>query len=804
MRHLPTGTVTFVFTDVEGSTRLLLADDEGYGAALTRQRELVRAVFGRHGGIEMDTQGDAFFYVFASARAAVAAVGEAQEALTGVLPTRMGMHTGEARVTDEDYIGIDVHRAARISAAAHGGQVLLSQSTRDLVDAEVVDLGSHRLKDLAEPERLYQLGTDRFPPLRTRFQSTLPIPPAALVGRKREIAEVRGLVADQSARLITLTGAGGSGKTRLAIASASLAISDFPDGVWWVPLAGIQDPTLVLPTIGVVLGTTTLAESIGNGKRLLVLDNMEHVASAGPGVAGLLQSCPALSMLITSRMRLAVAGEREYMVAPLSTSEAADLFRARAPGDTSGPVGEVCARLDGLPLAIELVAARTKTMSVGQILDRLEPRMPLLTGGPRDAPDRHQTLRATLDWSYHLLDPPEQESFARLSVFAGGCTIETAEVVCDVGPDLAAALVDKSLLTLREGRLRMLETTREYGLEVLRHAGGYDEVNHRLGGYLADIGERGWRDRDYSQRSIVDELDNLRSVVSWAIVHEPPLALVLVGYGDLFGTPTTEWYEWINRALAYEGPVDPLVRGRAVQAAVNLASDFRLDLEPTLLEPAEELLLQSLAVYRGTGDRQREASTLTGLAQLASLQGSYEQARKMFDESVSVNRTLNDLPGQFYVLNARGEFERARGDLPAAKRQLTRALQLARQAQDPDLIAIATHGLGDVARDDQDVDSAEALYEEALRTAPMTRSGRWTACYCLAALAAVAGARHDAGTAGRRWGAFTALERATGLPVPAAYRSNCKLALGDLDRTAFQAGVVEGCARVADQSRWAT
>jgi predicted ATPase len=805
MRHLPTGTVTFLFTDVEGSTRILLEDDERYGTLLGRQRRALREVFGRYGGLEMDTQGDAFFYVFSSAREAVKGAQEAQSAVAAILPTRIGLHTGEARLTDEGYVGLDVHRSARIAAAAHGGQVLLSQSTRELVDAEVVDLGSHHLKDLAEPERLYQLGAGEYPPLPTLFQSNLPLPPTPLVGRAREIEEIQVLIGDRSVRLVTLTGAGGSGKTRLAIASAQALADQFIDGVWWVPLAGLRDCHLVVPTIGSVLGTPTLAASIGSGERLLVLDNMEQVASAATEIAPLLQSCPGLKVLVTSRMRLAVATEREYVVSPMVRTDAAELFRARAPGDSSGPVDDVCSRLDDLPLAIELVAARTKTMSVAEILNRLDPRIPLLTGGPRDAPDRQKTLRATLDWAYDLLDGPEREAFARLSVFAGGCTMEAADEVCRVGADLVGALVDKSLLTLRDDRLRMLETTREYGLELLHRAGEVDDLNRRLGHYLADIGERASRARgharEYWHLRMMGELDNLRSVTEWAIAHDPGLALRLVGNADEFGTPPAELREWITQSLAYDGPADPLVRAKAFHAAAHVASAYHFDLDPTELKQAEKLLAQSLAIYRSVGEREREARITTALAQLASLQGSHERACSLFDESLSLFRALDDLTGQFHALNLLGELERDRGDLPAAKTQLTRALNVARQADDGDLLAMVTHGLGDVARDEHDLDGAEALYEEALRTSPMTRSGRWTACYCLAGLAAVAGTRNDAATAGRRWGAYEALERANGLPLPPRYRSTYQLALKDLEPTAFHSGVLEGASGSTDANR---
>jgi predicted ATPase len=803
MRHLPTGTLTFVFTDIERSTGLLLEDDEGYGASLARQRSLVRGVFGRHGGIEVDTQGDAFFYVFPSARAAVAAVGEAQEALLGILATRMGLHTGEARVTDEGYVGIDVHRAARIAAAAHGGQVLLSQSTRDLVGVEVLDLGSHHLKDLAAAERLYQLGTGDFPPLRTQFRSTLPVPSAPLIGREREISEVWQLVAERSIRLVTLTGAGGSGKTRLAIASANAVVGEFPDGVWWAPLAGVRDAELVMPAIAGVLGTHDVASLIGSGERLLVLDNAEQIASAGTPILELLRSCPNLKILVTSRMRLAVSGEREYTVAPLTESESAELFHARAPGDCSGPVDQVCRRVDCLPLAIELVAARTKTMSVAQILVRLESRLPLLTGGARDAPARQETLRATIDWSYDLLERAEKESFARLSVFAGGFTVETAEEVCIVSPDLVGALADKSLLTLRAGRLRMLETTREYGLEMLQQSGEYDDAHQRLGSYLARIGEssshaRG-RDRLSWQVRLTHEIDNLRSVMAWAVVNDPGLALRLVGYADEFGTPQSEWYEWINRSLPYADGVDPSIRARALHAAGYVISTLP-DLGTAEFRRAEELLTESLAAYYAADNCERRASVLRTLGHLASLQDEGERSSQLFEESLTLYRADNDALGQVTVLNLLGELERHRGDLPAAKTHLTRALNLARQTEDIDYVAVVMHGLGDVARESQDLDSADGLYEEALRIAPMTRSGRWTVCYCLAGLAAVAGTRGDSITAGQRWGAYETLERTNGLPLYPRDRSKYQLSLTEVDSTAFQVGLADGHAGATDET----
>ncbi len=437
--ELPTGTVTFLFTDVEGSTRLLQEQGRRYSDLLDEHRRVLREAFTRHEGVEVDTQGDAFFVAFPSAADAVAAADEARHALDGgPIRVRMGIHTGEPLVTDEGYVGIDVHRAARIAAAAHGGQIVLSETTRGLLESEtaVRDLGEHRLKDLIGAERLYQLGDGAFPSLRTLDASNLPIAASPLVGRERELGELVEQLSN-GARLLTITGPGGTGKTRLALQVAAELVGTLRDGVFWVPLAGLSDPELVFSEVANAIGAPDELVGFLRGKELLILlDNFEHLPEAAPAVSAALASSSGLRVLVTSRSRLNVSGEREYRLDPLPASDAVALFveRARAVGRELTPdptVEAICRRLDGLPLAVELAAARTKVLAPDKLLDRLDSTLPLLTGGARDAPEHQRTLRATIEWSYDLLDGPGKELFARLSVFAGSFPLGAAEEVCN-------------------------------------------------------------------------------------------------------------------------------------------------------------------------------------------------------------------------------------------------------------------------------------------------------------------------------------------------------------------------------------
>ena len=466
-RDLPSGTVTFLFTDVEGSTKLLHElGAAAYAVALAEHRRVLREAFGAHGGVEVDTQGDAFFVAFPTAPGALAAADAALGGLsTGPIRVRMGVHTGTPHVGDEGYVGVDVHRAARIAAAGHGGQVLISASTAALRGTDgLLDLGERRLKDLSAPERIYQLGEEGFPPLKSLYRTNLPIPATPFVGREHELAEVCRLLED--ARLLTLTGPGGTGKTRLGLQAAAEAEERYPDGIFWVPLAPLRDSELVLATAGQALGAQDgLAEHLADKSLLLLFDNFEHVVEAAPGLTELLASCPNVHLLVTSRELLRVPGEQAYPVPPLEPEDGTKLFVARARAAlpsfvASDTVPELCARLENLPLALELAAARIRVLSPDQLVERLSRRLDLLKAG-RGVDARQQTLRATIEWSHELLTDDEQRLFARLSVFTGGCTIESADSVCEADLDTLESLVDKSLVRIREGdRFWMLETIR--------------------------------------------------------------------------------------------------------------------------------------------------------------------------------------------------------------------------------------------------------------------------------------------------------------------------------------------------------
>src|SRR5438132_7153195 len=490
MAALPTGVVTLLFTDIEGSTRLLQELGDRYPQVLAEHRRTLRSAVTEHRGVEVDTQGDAFFIAFANARDAVAAAHAAQRALAASpVRVRMGIHTGEPTVTPEGYVAIDVHRGARICAAGHGGQILISKTTRDLLDpdSELRDLGEHRLKDLQKPEWLYQvLAPDlepRFPPLRSLSNTNLPAEASTFIGRRRELDDLSALMGRPEVRLVTLTGAGGAGKTRLALRLAAEFVEQFKNGVFLVSLAAVRDSGRVLATITQTLGAKEAASELPidalrrhlEGKQtLLLLDNFEQLVAAAGDVSLLLVAAPQLKVVVTSRERLRLAGEHEYPVPPLPESDAIALFdvRARAAKPSfrveldRAPVAAICRRLDGLPPAVELAAARLKVFSPQILLGRLEQRLPVLAGGPRDVPDRQQTLHATIEWSYLLLDSHEQEVLRRLGVFVGGWDASAAEEICGATLDDLVSLLDTSLLRQEEGgdepRFSMPETIREY------------------------------------------------------------------------------------------------------------------------------------------------------------------------------------------------------------------------------------------------------------------------------------------------------------------------------------------------------
>jgi predicted ATPase len=648
VRDLPTGTVTFLFTDIEGSTRLLQElGAEPYAAALAEHRRLLRESFARNRGIEVDTEGDAFFVAFERASDALAAAEQGQQALApGPIRVRMGIHSGEPLLREDKYVGLDVHRAARIAAAGHGGQVLVSATTAALTGSEgLLDLGEHRFKDLSAPERVYQLGKEEFPRLKTLYQTNLPVPATPFLGREAELAEASELLLD-GVRLLTLSGPGGTGKTRLALQAAAAAADGYPDGVWWVPLAPLKDPAIVLSTVGETLGVKGELPSEIEGKRmLLLLDNFEHLIDAAEAVAGLVAACPDLTVLVTSRERLQLAGEHEYAVPALAPPDGLALFaaRARALGtevDGDEAALELCERLDNLPLALELAAARTKLFSPAQLLERLGRRLDLFKGG-RDADPRQRTLRATIEWSYDLLTVEEQQLFARLSVFAGGCTYEAAEEICDADEDTLQSLLDKSLLrraesATGESRYWMLETIREYAIERLNALEERTELHRRHASHFMTLAEaeelwlRGL-DEAASVRRLRLELANFRVALGTAISRtDAETALRLAGalhpYWYLEGH-FIEGRTWAERALALGGT--PAQREKALAAAGEFA------LMQGATQEARRHLEERLEICAELGDAGLLATAHTLLGHVAVVERDYPRALGFYEQALA-------------------------------------------------------------------------------------------------------------------------------------------------------------------------
>ena len=721
-------TITFLFTDIEGSTRLLQRLGERYRTVLDDHQAIIRKAVADAGGTEVDTQGDSFFVAFGTPSQAVRAAIAAQRALTRhqwphdvELRVRMGVHTGEAVVNGGHYVGFDVHRAARIAAAAHGGQIVVSDAARGVVErrlpenVHVKNLGRHRLKDLPLPEHLFQLVVPGlpvvFPPLRSleTHLTNLPVQVTSFVGRRKETDQARRLL--RQSRLLTLTGPGGTGKTRLAIEVAGRAAPDYPDGVYFVALAGVGDPSLVPATIAATLGMPTTAgavldalhESLAARKLLLVLDNFEHLLDAAPVVEGLLQAAPRSKIVVTSRARLHVSGEQELPVAPLeapdvravtgvddvSRYDALVLFEQRAraadPGltvtdETVTAMAEICARLDGLPLAIELAAARINVLTPQLLLERLEHCLPVLTSGPRDAPGRQRTLRDTVAWSHDLLDPIDQVVFRRLSVFSGGCTLDAAEAVVGDGEvnvlDGISSLVAKSLVRRIEGsaarpRFRMLETIREYAHERLVESGEAPEVERRHARFYLELVSGAEAQRWSAGRpglaGVAWDLDNLRAAMERSIRADDAdtglgIAAVMWRFWQQRGQ-LEEGRRWTSRTLALPGAAPrTLPRARALSASAGMAywqGDYA---------QARAHYEEALSICRELDDRQGAADALQSLAYLAGVRGDHPEAYALHRQSSAMARELGNLGtvayncvGEGMVLNVEGSFEQARG-----------------------------------------------------------------------------------------------------------------------------------------------
>jgi predicted ATPase/class 3 adenylate cyclase len=824
MRDLPTGTITLLFTDIEGSTHLLQQLGNRYAELLTDCRSLQRTAFHKYNGHEVDTQGDAIFAAFARASDALLAAVAAQRELAihswpdaVAVRVRMGLHTGEPSRVAEGYVGLDVHYAARIMSAANGGQVLLSRTTRDLGEHDLPegvslrDLGEHHLKDLERPIQLYQLviaGLPAdFPPLKTLDSRSdgLPVQPTALIGREHEVATIGQLLRREDVRLVTLTGAGGTGKTRLGIQVASELRAVFAEGVCFVSLAPINDPMLVMPTIAQAFGirdglgqplSARLAEVLQQKQVLLLLDNFEQVVGAASQVADLLTSCPQLKVLITSREVLHVRAEHEFAVPPLALPDPAHLPElaalARSPSvalflqraqaarpefqlttTNARAVVEICVRLDGLPLAIELAAARMKLLSPKVLLARLGQRLAMLTGGARDVPTRQQTLRNTIEWSYQLLNAWEQQLFRWLSVFVGGCTLQAAEAVCTgsddgVGQvlDGVASLVDKSLLQRmeqtgegsEEPRFLMLETIREYGLELLTANGEGEVTRQAHADYFLRLAEEAepalkgpllvaWMER------LEQEHDNLRAALQWALEGgKAEMALRLGSALERFWVVRgyrNEGLAFLERALAGGAGVASNVRAKALLATARLAfvqsnydqgevlaqeslalfqelGDRRgiaLSLDRLGMaawrrgdfSAARVLMEEDRALFREVGDRDRVAWSLFTLGLLNNKQGKYTRASALFEESLALFRELGNKRGIAASLTQlAGTLFVSQGNQAMIYPLLEEGLSLDREVGDKEGIAVSSLLLGWVALKQGDVATARARVEESL------------------------------------------------------------------------------------------
>jgi predicted ATPase len=687
-RELPAGTVTFLFTDVEGSTKLLHElGAEGYADQLAAHRTVVRQACTERDGVEVDTQGDAFFLAFPSAPDAVDAARAITEDLAaGPITLRIGLHTCTPFLTDEGYVGQDVHLAARVASSAHGGQVVLSQATRTLLGERytLVELGEHRLKDIADPVAIFQLGTSQFAPLKTISNTNLPRPASSFIGRERELQEVLARI-DEGRRLLTLTGPGGSGKTRLALEAAATRVPDYKAGVFWVGLASLRDPALVSETIAQTLGAKDgLVEHIGERQLLLLLDNLEQVIEAGPELSTLLQGCPNLTLLVTSRALLRVQGEIEYPVPPLAGSAAVSLFCERAQTAPSEEIALLCRRLDNLPLAVELAAARARVLSPPQILERLSQRLDLLRGG-RDADTRQQTLRATIDWSYDLLAEHEQELFGHLAVFAGGCTLEAAEEVCDADLDTLQALVEKSLVRFSSERYWMLETIREHAGGRLEESAGADHLKREHAEWFATLVESAERELESAgQDAWLDRLelehDNVRAALRFALdVGGANLGLRLAGSSATFWWIRGHWTEgrrWLEEAISASGRQDRGARAKALEGAAHLAArqlDYSL---------AEKLGRECLDLSRELNDASRIARSLRVLAIVATGAGDAERLRGLLEQSEAFARESEDSWALSMALNNLGYLALETENVVRASVLFEEALQLARDRGD--------------------------------------------------------------------------------------------------------------------------
>ncbi|MDQ3430570.1 MAG: tetratricopeptide repeat protein [Actinomycetota bacterium] len=828
MRVAPTGTVTFLFTDIEGSTRLWETDSESMSEALARHDELLKSAIETRGGYVFKTVGDAFCAAFGTATDALEAALASQRALLEegwadeieAIRVRMALHAGEAEERGGDYFGPTLNRVARLLSTGHGGQILVSRAARELAGdrlppgTSLEDLGEQRLKDLTRPERIFQvlapeLPTD-FPALKTldARRTNLPAQPTALVGREREISEVCGRMREPGIRLLTLTGPGGTGKTRLGLQAAADLLDEHRDGVFFVALADINDTALVPTTMAGALGVVesaelpledVLKEYLGRRELLLVLDNFEQVLDAAPLVGKLLSACPKLKVLATSRATLRVYGEQEYPVPPLTLPdpgrlppvemleryEAVRLFaeRARAvkPGfvlDGDAPaVAEICARLDGLPLAIELAAARTRLLPPKAMLKRLGDRLKFLTGGARDLPGRQQTLRGAIGWSHDLLDEEDRHLFRRMSVFAGGRTLEAMEAICDAEGDLdvfaaVESLLEKSLIRQEEGpedepRFVMLETIHEFAREKLGESAEAEEIKRAHAEFFLALAEEAepeltGPDQAAWFRRLEAEHDNVRAALSWASGGgDAELGLRLLGalmdYW-LYRGHLSEGASWLEQALHGDRGASVPVRAKALLTAGALGN-YQAD-----HKRSESFLEESAALYREIDDKRGLARALSGLGNNVADWGDWRRADTLYQESVDLARDLRDKKRVSQMLNNLGWAALCQEDYERATEALQEGLAVAQSQENQGLVGAIELNLGWVALGQGDHARASALFGEALERFRMLEDPVNIA-ECLEGSAGLAGAQGEGERAARLYGAAASLRKSLGAPL---------------------------------------
>jgi predicted ATPase/class 3 adenylate cyclase len=904
----PSGTVTFLFTDIEGSSKMWEESPQAMGTTLARHDDLLRSAIEGHGGYVFKTVGDAFCAAFPTALGALQAALAAQRAFlsetwreeTGFLGVRMALHTGATIERDGDYFGPPLNRVARLLNAAHGGQVLLSAVTQELVkdqlpaDTQLRDLGEGYLKDLSRPERVFQLVVSDlpsdFPPLRTleSYPNNLPLQATPLIGRVREVEEVSERIRGPETRLLTLVGPGGTGKTRVGLQAAAELVEDFEDGVFYVPMATFTDPDLVAPTIARTLGLSEggarppeaqLADYLREKHTLLLLDNLEQIPESAPVLDRVLSAAARLKILVTSRTPLRLYGEQEFPVPPLSLPdpgslpplenladyEAVGLFveRARAvkpefslTEENADAVVEICRRLDGLPLAIELAAARVKLLPPRVLLERLGNRLEFLTGGARNLPERQRTLRNAIEWSYGLLDEDEKALFVRFGVFSGGATLEAMEAVCDAQGNLpmdtfegVSSLLDKSLLRQEEGaggepRFVMLETIREFANGKLEGSGEAEALRRVHAEHFLALAEEAeprlttgeqvpWLNR------LEDEYDNLRGALSWSLERrEGETALRLGGALWRFWYVrghTSEGRRWLEEALSLNARGAESLRARALNGAGHLA--WSQDDH----QRAEVLREESLALSRQAGDKREIADALNGLGFVALRRGNFEAARKMHEEALLLSREIGDRWGIAHSIDLSGRAAAFQGDYAAARPRLEAALEMFREVGDRSgiaesigIIGMAALGegdyqaarlrfeearkimsslgdrrgigktttvLGDAVFNQGDRDAARSLYVEALEDIKDQRD-KWWIAWCLEGMAGVD--QNELGRAVRLFGAAAALREEIGAPRPPAFRGyherNLTAVRNQLGQEAFEKGWAEGGQMMLDEA----